>query len=428
MRWFATIAVALVTFAWTPVARAGDEEVLPPYLNSWIGIVIKVDLSQLDFDALHDLEKNALYAGTTDKRMWSHGTPLIDDMAKSSKEWLGGVRQAGGRQLYMVVNPIKVEPLVIVPIEPGVDREKLRRAMQMSDAPVPAQPKRFEEGAKIAGNVVVFGRFSWIDGAEKLPPTPRPELLKMLASAPAGSAQFAIEMTDDIRKFMLDNFTPQLPPELGGAKTVDLVAAFRGASGSVSFPPNGKIDLTVRGSSHQGAEAMKSLIVAGLNMMPDKPQPLIEFLTPQVEGNDLNLSRDAAAIEKKLAPTIVMTMVKAHDAAMLARSMMNLRMLSDGLQMYMNENGRYPDQMTMTTIGKYVGEEKTANEFFQNPRHPKLSEGYVYVRPKRQPTAETIVIYEKPDPDEPDDEVCVAFGDLRSEKLSRADFEKRMGK
>jgi prepilin-type processing-associated H-X9-DG protein len=268
-------------------------------------------------------------------------------------------------------------------------------------------------------------------------------LLKALASAPAGALQFATEPTDELQKMAWGMLPPDLPAELGGGKTADVLGAISGVSGGLSLPPKSGIDLTIRCASPEGAKSVHNLIRAALTAMvaeiekdPSKDKPdakgLEAFLTPQVEGNDLKLLRDGDAMDKQLAPAIVLSLVRAHEVAGRVRSMTQMRQLLVAFIMYAGDhNGAFPDELSAAALGPYVeGGEEAVRKLLINPRRPKLDPAYVYVKPANpaKHPGELIVLYEADHPAHPEAGLNVGFADGHCEYMTREQFENQKTK
>ena len=426
----------------------GDNALLAPYLSSTTLLLGRLDVTRLDAEAIQSWELTALKAATTDKQTLRDGEAAIGQLFTGTRTWAAAFVKAGGKRVYAVVDVslFPREPFVlIVPVEAGANVSSLQNVMRYGDDRAPAKAKADESGPEVMlvdNKVILWGEKESVTAIMHVKSAARPTLLKLLAASDTAAVTAAMDLTDELRQMASDFLPTSLPAELGGGKMSELLSAIINESATASLPPKAALNITMHCASEDAARRVQHLGTSALtDLVKDlAPSPeeggldwkgLSQFLMPELKGSDLSVSRNAAAIDSQLAGPLVLSIVKSYRVALIVRSMSNMRQLLTGSILYANDHqSAFPDELTVATIGEYLGGEEPAKRLLSNPRHPELNLAYVYLKPAKtvRNPGEVIVLYEATDKEHPDDHINVGYADGHCESMTRAEFEKLMKK
>jgi prepilin-type processing-associated H-X9-DG protein len=420
----------------------GDDAVITPYLSANILFIGRLDFSKFDVDALKTWQLDMAKDPATDKDMLAAANAMIDEEATGMKAWTADFQKAGGKRIYMLfdVSFLQTDPtIILVPIGPGADATALQNLLKFGSAvrpaDLPADADNFGPTAMVVGGkVIVFGDKDAVAKITRNVPVARDSLLKAMAGAGDGAGQLAVEPTSDIVKFF-SGMMPQLPPELGGGKTTDVLSNIKDMTVSVVAPPNAALKATVHCPTPDAAQSTNALVKTAIDSLnkqlaanQDGMAPvwgsLLAALTPTLDGSNLTIVASGDDLTKKLGGPMVMSMVRARQAAERVASMSNERQLLISCLMYSNDhNGAYPPALDVANLGQYVGGADSLKRIMTNPRHPDKDPGYVYVKPTA-PSPDAVVIYEVAD--DKDTQVNVGFGDGHVEAISKDDLKAKL--
>jgi hypothetical protein len=291
------LAVTLVLAAPAPAEEFGAARArtLAPYLDEQACVVVRLDMTRADADAL--LQVLAEFGA------------LDPDDVKEVKprfaRWLAAFRKAGGRELDYLYSLSDASPFTIVPLTEGADVKAL--ADLLDEKLMPAGPQREKVGAAlVAADEKTLARL------HRLKPTDRPELAKAFAAA-GDSAVQAILLPQPHLARLIDAQMPDLPKQLGGSSTRPLTEGVTWAALSLDAPPKLGIRLTVKSPNTDSAKALNVATAKTLKAMAAQPDVLAvlpEFdkiaalLAPTLEGDRLVLSLDDKQSRQVLGPYV----------------------------------------------------------------------------------------------------------------------------
>ncbi|MDB5171518.1 MAG: hypothetical protein JWN51_291, partial [Phycisphaerales bacterium] len=220
--------------------------------------------------------------------------------------------------------------------------------------------------------------------------------------AAAGDAPVRVALIpSDAQRQMFEAIAPELPKELGGGPAKTLSRGVQWGAIWAQLPPQTSVHLIIEAQDAANAKALQDVANKGLiwlrgnaKNLPLDVDALAGLAAPQVEGNRLVVTLDAANKSKELASAVLIpSLMRARQTAERVRSASNLRQLLLGAIMYANENkNAWPDKLEQ--IKPYMGDEKLFKAVMINPIRPEQTPGYTYRKPAGQGSARTIVMHE----------------------------------
>lgn len=375
---------------------------------------------------------------------------VVASIAKATTEygnWLAQFRQAGGKDIYLILGIEDVAtgqlPVVIVPVQAGGAPDALkklapagREARQLRDALVYASEEQWQT----------------IDRAR---PLDRPDLAKALALAGDDTLAAGISLSSDSRR-AIDELLPKLPAELGGGPATAITQGLQWASLSIQLPPEPALKLVIQSRDASSAGAMLELIkqvkllflstlgrpVAHFPGVPatqseafhQAVSQVLESLTPRQQGDQLVTSVGSDDAGRLAGVLLAGRIQMERRMAMRIRSASNVRQLAIICQMWaMEKKNAWPDDLTAAAKDE-VGDEQNVKELMENPSRPGT--GYTYIKPTiagLKNAGERIVLYEaEPTKLATNDAAVVdagrnvGFADGHVEFLLEPDFQKKL--
>jgi len=335
---------------------------------------------------------------------------------------LNALKGAGAHEVYGIVSLGYLPDMpwvVVVPLAPGADA-----------AAIAALLKGGLESATQMYGAVCAGPQSVLERLRQTMPAQQPLLERAFAEAGDGAIQVAAALTTDQRR-VIEETMPELPGILSGEPSTILTRGALWASARVDLPPRTGAAGVVQASDEEAARKLRVLVehfVAAVGrdtevrrIMRTYDQVAPAFV-PQVKGDRLVLSLDAATIEKHTREWFRQTLSAAAHERQRTASKYNVHNILLACAMYAQDHeGEWPDGLTAVRGTAYL----TSERVFRNPTRPELVVGYAYRKPPKDAPPNMVVIYEKHE-EWPASGVVVGFRDLAVTLVKRESEFKRM--
>jgi len=321
---------------------------------------------------------------------------------------LYALKGAGGHEVYAIVSPayLPQKPfVVVVPLGPGADAATIAALLR----------EAFEAAEQMQGAVCAGPRANLERLAGMTPATP-PLLLRACQEMPDAAVQVAATLTADQRR-AIEETLPELADEVGGGPSSVLTRGFLWAAASAGMPPHPSVQGVVQLQDGESARELQTFVRRLLEelgqedelrrVMPNYDQ-LLPSLVPEVAGDRLTLSLDAARIDRHMAEWIKAILRQQEEARGPLGSARRAHVIFLACMTYANKHdGEWPDDLKQLVEGRYGGRPA---DFLRNPRRPELEIGYAYRKPAKAADPRTVVIYEKHE-EWPPSGVVVGFRD-----------------
>ena len=180
------------------------------------------------------------------------------------------------------------------------------------------------------------------------------------------------------------------------------------------------LKLRIESKDAESARALQAVIRSGVKLiakqrevreMLPKFAELSERLIPKPAGNGLELTLADKQIGALITDVVTPVLVQARKQARRTVAMAHLKTIGTAVYMYAEDNeGRFPDSLGAVAKADYL-----SAKVLKNPRVPKRSPGFVYVRPAKtmnalDRSAERVMAYEAHD-DWPSGGIAVLYAD-----------------
>ena len=394
---------------------------IAPLLDPDALLVVRIDVDRIDLGAAQDWAKRMLLALKLSKEDEATAEQAGAETWNHVTRAFGELKKTGARQVYGVVTMAGApfEPgFIAVPAEAGMDPQALEEAyhtIRDEASPPTTRPNANGPTAKRIGNAIVFAGPATLQrltlaAAGKRPPT-LPAAWADAAAAAGDSPIRLIVTPSTYAKRFAERFVvpemPQLPPELGGGDTKELIEAFTWAAGGIDLPPSASLRATVTADNAEHAKALAEVISRGLAKLQDSGAGAVvpdfasylQKISPQTRGTSVVMEADRDTVDNMIAPIAVRGLVAGYRKQITLESMSNVRSLCFLVILYSSEhNGSVPaDLDVLRGEAGVVG--SNFDTLITNPRNPQRKPGYVYVKPpgtlsKLKKPSEKILFYE----------------------------------
>jgi hypothetical protein len=314
-----------------PAARADD--VISPFIDSQTNAVIYVDLSNLDMDQLAAWHNKAI-ATIADPDQRARAQKDADQSTAQGKKWVSDFRNAGGKDLYIVVSLAgmmqRTAVGVVAPLN-GADPAALGKAFVPNPPPSAdptdpsaAQVARMRPQTAVIGNMLVYSTGAGIDKFKAPSSEPRQDILDGLAAG--GQNQLRLSLTPSNLKdnpffkmlagaIMSAGQPPQpgQPPQQSTLFSEPQWDSVTFVSVALSLPPKESAGCTIQCKDADSASAMSDLINQKIqsakdsatkngNMSADDFAKLAAAAKPTVSGSQVIITIDQDTIDNVLGP------------------------------------------------------------------------------------------------------------------------------
>ncbi len=429
-----SVVVAFMILASAASAAPRDEAeklaaAVAPFIDEQTVAVGHVDLALVDFGPISERLKAAIDGPALPEADRAAAKQDIEGAMTVAKGWLGAIRMAGGRDLFIVISMTDLPnspPFIVARMNAGGDAEAIAKLL----------PDGERAGHHVVqGDLVITGEPKTLERLKALKPASREALAAGFEVAMAGgsAAQLVYAPSDDFRRALAETL-PSLPPILGGAPLMPLAKEVKWAALGLTIAPAPGIVLTLQSPDAPAAqtvgawitkfqEALKKMADESLKGAPPEIQKmvgdtdaLVKLLTPKVAGDRVTIAIDvdAARVIGLLAPA----MARARQQARSVQSMSNMRQVLLGCIAYADAHqGQFPADLNEIVKSQFI-----PPEFLRNPRLPEKAVGYIYVKPAnpRQKSEYQVILYEDVPPTEP--LINAGFADGHVSLSDRATF------
>jgi hypothetical protein len=314
----------------TAQPRSFADDVISPFIDSQTNAVIHVDFSNLDMDQLSAWQSKAI-SSISDADARAKAQKQADESFATSKKWVSDFRNAGGKDLYIVISLAGMmqgtSGGIIIPIN-GADPGALQKVFTVQmPTPDPNDPnaaamQRMRPQTAVVGNTIVFSTGPGIDKFKAPSAEPRPDLVDGLAAG--GTAPVQISLTpstlknNPFYKMIVASMMMQHGGQPGQQQQDAPLSepqwdAVTWVSLSLSLPPKESANCTIQCKDADSATALADLINQKEQAVKDDPtkhgnlstddfNKLMAAAKPTVTGTQLVFTLDQDTIDNVLGP------------------------------------------------------------------------------------------------------------------------------
>ena len=323
-------------------SRTLADDVISPFIDSQTNAVIHVDFSNLDMDQLSAWQSKAI-SSISDADARAKAQHQADESFASSKKWVSDFRNAGGKDLYIVISLAGMmqgtSGGIIIPIN-GADPGQLQKVFTVPmpavdpNDPNAAMMQRMRPQTAVVGGNIVFSTGPGIDKLKAPSAEPRQDLVDGLAAG--GSAPIQISVTpstlknNPFYKMIVASIMMQHGGQAGAQGQQDTPLSepqwdsVTWVSLSLTLPPKESANCTIQCKDADSASALADLINKKEQAIKDDPtkhgdlsnddfNKLMTAAKPSVTGTQLVFTLDQDTIDNVLGP--MMAKMAQHQAA-----------------------------------------------------------------------------------------------------------------
>ena len=338
------VPLILATLA---AARAEDPRArtLAPFLDNDVIGVGRLDLTKVDVDRL----AHALVADQE----------LAGEVSRSISPWIAALRQAGAKELHLLVilpellSPTGSPPPVIVPLGPGADAKAIG-ALLCGNATVKG-PVAWPTCATLK-NAVFAGSNEALERVRQVVPVDRPELDAALSSLGDTAGELVILPSSDTRR-VVEELLPNLPEELGGGPITGLTQGLRwtalglnpGAEASFSVVVQGK-DAAAARSLHQLGKSIVQFVRQSQRTARYAPDfaKVADELSAEVVEDRITMMIDP----RRLGLIAAALTGPLRENAARAQCVNNLKQIGLAMHNYLSAHNTFPPAYSVDKAGK----------------------------------------------------------------------------
>jgi hypothetical protein len=258
-----------VSSAAAPMPDASDQQ-LARFLNSRTDMVVAIDPSAIDWDAIDSTRDKFLHDAGVDPKSIDHG-PIVPTFAHrltvAYRQWTGDFTQAGGIRMYIVsqVGPRNPGAFDAATFKAGADPS----AMADLYTPISFTAQHVVE-AGIIDHMVVSANHQMVTALAHAKPQPRPDLMEALAASTMPVRQIWIPSQCRLANrpttsnVSIDNGTSAVFQGKQWDNAKWAVLAF-------TPPPNDALEAIVKCTDAESAQALAKWIVTEMQQQKTRP-------------------------------------------------------------------------------------------------------------------------------------------------------------
>jgi hypothetical protein len=315
-------------------SRAWADDVISPFIDSQTNAVIHVDFTNLDMDQIAAWHTKAL-ASITDADAKAKAQQQANESIAQSKKWVSDFRNAGGKDIYMVISLAGMmqgtSVGLVIPLN-GADPGALAKVFAIPSMPKPdpndpnaAARARMLPQTAVVGNTLIFSTGAGIDKFKAPSSEPRQDLLDGLAAGGSSAVQLAVTpatlKNNPFFKMIASQMNRGAAGQPGQAQAAGPLSepqwdSVTWVSVSLSLPPKEAANCTMQCKDADSAGSMADMINQKIQSVKDDPSKrgdmsaddfnkLTTAAKPTVSGSQVTMSLDADTIDNVLAPMIV---------------------------------------------------------------------------------------------------------------------------
>lgn len=289
---------------------------------------------------------------------------IINDMVKVPKketkntqaelnERLTALKEAGAKEFFVVfsLSDFPTLPPLFVAIPSTNNAEAFNIAGVIRKYAGPDDQVKIVKGMVVLAHPNVQKRLSKVKGAEI------PNLDEAFAAAKGSAVRAVVVIPPYLRKSITE-LVPQLPPQLGGYKTAELLEDFHWLAGGVHLDKQLSVKMVLQSSSAKSSKQLRNVLVAVMENIRKEAKrdeklyahlkDVIKVLTPKLAMDQLVLELNQKEIVRAIAPMIV----KARAASARQQSLNNLRQIGLAMHNYYDTYKSLPPPCNFGKNGK----------------------------------------------------------------------------
>lgn len=401
------------------------------FVNQDTFAVVRVDLSEIDLDALSEYGREVFVPGDP-----ALGKFFDNDLPR----WLREFRAAGGREVFLVMGTSDLAspptPSVIIPLSPAADADQLA-GLLVTGRPDGAHTDGAGLAAKRMKQAVIVSTPVRLRLWQVFEPAKRPDLTAAMQAVDDCDLQIAIAFPVYTRRLVeLSLGDDQLPPPNDNVSVEQFLDALQWCAVGAERPPDFSVVTLVKAADEEAAQLLMGVFDRTFRSYTEgdyapgyrRLAALIRgFVEPRRDGDTLRNTLDRDQFVELVGRLVYPVLVRARDLARQVVSATRLTAIAKGISRYADaHDGHCPPGLEKLVTKGFVQAEDLKSPFSDD-----LPVGFVYLDPGI-PLGEidnadtTIIAYDRFDTWPEIGVVCV-FADLHVEKIrDPATFERRL--